>query len=223
MNIQPKLTSLGLWADFERRCLRLVREALATLTIESPSTVEIDLNRNLHSAITSAASKTTEYGPYFPAAMLDARNLPSASDPARSEREFKMPDISWAYVDTLADEGDDINKSFVVECKRLTMPSAVYGRRYVRDGIDRFINSSHSYAKGMPSGAMVGYVQTILINDAIISVDTVTTTDTIPHLVLQQRDAEQSAEFSHILTRPTPQPTLRLIHLWGRVGPLSTT
>ena len=220
MNGQPKLTTLYLWDEFERRCLHLLREALVTLAAEPDDTREIDLNRKLYFAITSVARQMTEWGPFFPSPILESRSLPAAADVERAERESKMPDIYWAYTNNLPNDDDDANKKFVVECKRLTDPDDVYGRRYVRHGIDRFVNVNHNYSKGMPSGAMVGYLQKVLVDDAIISVDTVTTQDSIPPLVLHKRQDERCAELAHTLTRPTPEPPLRLTHIWGRIGPV---
>ena len=219
MSGPPKLTSLALWDKFERRCLQLLKEAMQALACEPADMSEIDLNRKLYWAITKAARQITEYGPFFPGVVLDGRNLPAASDGARAAREFKIPDLYWVYVDALANDFEEINKRFVVECKRLTDPSSTYGGRYVHDGIDRFKNVSHNYSKGMPSGAMVGYLQVVLVDDAFLSVDAVVRADAIPPLDIQNRDGERSLELAHTLMRPASEPPIRLTHVWGRVGP----
>ena len=61
MSGQPKLTTLGLWAEFERRCLHLLREALVALAAEPDDMVEIDLNRRLFFEITRVARQMTEW------------------------------------------------------------------------------------------------------------------------------------------------------------------
>ena len=118
-----------------------------------------------------------------------------------------------------ANDPDDAAKQFVVECKRLTKPWAVYTREYVKSGIARFISAGHGYGKGMPSGAMVGYLQEIALNDALNRVNAVAVSDSIPPLFLQGRDAETSAELAHDLVRPYPEAPFHLMHLWARVGP----
>ena len=131
----------------------------------------------------------------------------------------KIPDFYWAYIDPLVDDPDDASKQFVVECKRLTNPSVHYMREYVDSGIARFINLGHGYGMGMKSGAIAGYLQDVLLDDALVRVNDVVQGNAIPSLVQTHRRGERGAEFEHIVVRSFPESPFRLIHIWGRIGP----
>ena len=219
MSLQPRLSSTDLWGDHERICMELLRQALATLADQSPDENENDLNRCLYRAIIRASHQAAQSGEHLPPVVPEGRNPPAASDSERAEREFKIPDFYWAYIDPLADNPDDACKQFVVECKRLTNLGAAYMREYVKSGIARFIRVGHGYGKGMKSGAMVGYLQEVLLNDALAGVNAVAVGDSIQPLVIRNRNGETDAELDHDLVRPFPVSPFRLIHIWGRIGP----
>ena len=219
MSRQPQLSSIDLWSDHERLCTLLLREALTKLANQSPCENENDLNRYLYRAIICVSQRAVQRGEHLPPVVPEGRNPPAASDSERAEREFKIPDFYWAYIDPLANDPNDAAKQFVVECKRLTEPRAEYTREYVKSGISRFIGLGHGYGKGMESGAMIGYLQKVFVDDALARVSTVAQSNSIPPLVLRERDGETSAEFDHDLVRPFPTSPFHLIHIWGRIGP----
>ena len=219
MSHQPQLSSIDLWSDHERLCISLLQQALRTLTDRSPDENEDDLNRCLYRAIIRASYEAERRGEHVPVVVPEGRNPPVSSDVERAEREFKIPDFYWAYIDPLTNDPDDASKQFVVECKRLTEPRTVYMREYVKSGIARFITVGHGYGKGVKSGAMVGYLQEVFVDDALTRVNAVVGSDSIPPLVLRKRDGEKDAEIDHDLTRPFPKTPFHLIHMWGRIGP----
>ena len=219
MSRQPQLSSIDLWSDFERLCLLLLREALTALANRDSSENENDLNRHLYFAITHASQQAMRQGEYPPSVVPEGHSPPVASDSERAEREFKIPDFYWAYIDPHANDPYDASKQFVVECKRLAKPYGSYAHEYVKSGIARFIDVGHSYAKGMKSGAMAGYLQEVLVDDALASVNAVAASDSIPPLAMRGRNGEVSAEFDHDLNRSFPESPFRLIHMWARIGP----
>ena len=219
MNRQPRLSSIDLWGDHERLCTELLRLALESLADQSPDTNENDLNRALYRAIIRLSHKAAHGGEYIPPVVPEGRNPPASTDLERAKREFKIPDFYWAYIDPLVDDPDDASKQFVVECKRLTNPSAHYVREYVDSGIARFINLGHGYGMGMKSGAIAGYLQDVLLDDALVRVNDVVQGNAIPSLVQTHRRGETGAEFEHIVVRAFPESPFRLIHIWGRIGP----
>lgn len=218
MSSQPRLSALSLWRNHERMCLKLLKEALATLADEPKDKNEVDLNRSLFVAIIRASYEAARRGEHIPLVTYEGRNPPDLSDLERAEREFKVPDFYWGYIDPHAADPSEAAKYFVVECKRLTEPRAWYTREYVKSGIVRFVSVSHGYGKGVTSGAMVGYLQQIYIDDALARVDSVAQSNTIPPLVLQEREGESGAELYHDLTRSFPVSPFRLIHIWSRIG-----
>lgn len=219
MSHQPQLSSIDLWSDHERICKELLWKALATLDDKPVDADEIVLNRHLYRAIIRVSYWATKSGEHIPPVVPEGRNPPAASDQERTEREFKIPDFYWAYIDPLADDPNDASKQFVVECKRLTNPIARYTREYVKSGIARFINVGHGYGKGMKSGAMVGYLQEVLLDEALSEVNSVTNGESITALTVSNRSGEAGAEFQHDVVRPIPMSPFHLTHLWARIGP----
>ena len=219
MSQSPRLSSIDLWGDHQRNCLRVLREALASLAGQSADAHENDLNRCLFRAINRVAYYAIQGGEDIPPVVYEGRNPPSPSDRERAEREFKIPDFYWAYYDSLASNPDESYKQFVVECKRLTQPVAHYAREYMQSGIARFINVEHGYGKDVPSGAMVGYLQKVSIDDALAGVNGVVVAKLIPALAFRNRDGERGSVLAHRINRPIPISPFILTHVWSRIGP----
>ena len=220
MSEGPRLSSLDLWAWHEHRFVGLLREALALLAGDPGGEVEVDLNRSLYQAIVRVShASVVASGEPLPVVVPEGRNPPAATDRERAEREFKIPDFYWAYVDDLAADPDTAAKQFVVECKRLTTASKnwVYTEEYVKSGIARFISRGHGYGMGVASGAMVGYVQQIGLDDALGEVNAYASADSIPPLRLSARSEDDNAELDHEFARSFPESPFRLLHLWVRV------
>ena len=224
MNHRPRLWALDLWSQHEALCLGLLRQALKD--VASQASVEHDedtLNRELYRAIIRSSQSVAQRGEHLPVVVPEGRNPPVSSDQERAEREFKIPDFYWAYIDPHASDPNDAAKQFVVECKRLTRPPADYTREYVKSGIARFINVGHGYAKGVASGAMVGYLQHVVLDDAIHRINGIAEAEAIPPLNRGRRVNETRAEFDHDVTRPFPVSPFRLAHIWARMGAGSST
>jgi hypothetical protein len=219
MRERPRLTSLDLWTAHERRCLQLLRDALALVAREGDGNAETDLNRRLYRAIVRVSHTAARSGDPPPVVVPEGRNPPYFSDRERAEREFKIPDFYWAYIDDLVVDPDAAAKQFVVECKRLTLASKSwnYTAEYVRSGVARFISLGHGYGMGMPSGAMVGYLQKIALNTALDEVNAYARTEKIAPLVIGSRSGDDSAELDHHVTRPYAESPFHLLHFWVRV------
>ena len=219
MSSQPRLSSINLWSSHERIFTNLLRQALSALADEATDKNEIELNRCLYRAIIHASYEAERRGEHIPAVVLDGRNPPDSSDLERAERESKIPDLIWGYIDPHADDPNDAAKHFVVECKRLTEPPARYAREYVVSGIARFVRVSHGYGKGMASGAMIGYLQEVYLDDALARVNAVAQRNSAPPLFLRAREGEEMAELDHYLIRSFHVSPFHLTHIWGRIGP----
>ena len=219
MNQRPLLSSIDLWDDHEQLCKRLLRDALVELANSPVDADENSLNRLLYGAIIRVSHRASQSGDHIPPVVPEGKNPPAASDQERAEREFKIPDFYWSFIDPLASDPNDASKQFVVECKRLTNPTARYAREYVRSGIARFISFGHGYGKGMRSGAMVGYVQGIPFEEALERVKGEINRDSIQALATIRRHGEIDAEFGHQVTRPFPVSPFHITHVWTRIGP----
>ena len=100
----------------------------------------------------------------------------------------------------------------------MTEPRSHYTREYVKSGIMRFIHEGHGYAKGVASGAMVGYMQRVVLEDALARINGVADREFIQPLALKMRDGEATAEFDQDLVRPFPESPFHLTHIWTRMG-----
>jgi len=220
MSNRPRLTSRDLWADHERRCLDLLRRALAVLAQDGAGEGETELNRSLYRAIVRVSHATAAAGSPPPVVVPEGRNPPAPSDRERAAREFKVPDFYWAYIDDLVANPDEAARQFVVECKRLTSASKDwnYSEEYVSSGIARFIDRGHGYGMGVTSGAMVGYLQKIAVDRALAEINAYAGGRSIPPLAVSTRSGDERAELDHHLTRSYAESPFHLKHLWMRVA-----
>ena len=224
--MKHNLKSLGdkLWSDYEAHCQRLLREALREVSQRATWDQDEDsLNRQLYKAIIRASHAAVQRDYHVPAVVYEGRNPPAYADEERAKREFKRPDFYWAYIDQYASDPNDAAKQFVVECKRLTRRRAHYSKEYVESGVCRFITKEHGYAMGMPSGAMVAYLQDIHLDDALERVNLIAVREVFSTLVLIRRRGEKSAELEQTVDRPFAVSPFHLIHIWSRMGGRSPT
>lgn len=130
----------------------------------------------------------------------------------------RIPDFYWAFIYHLAIDSIAAARQFVVECKRLTLPSKnwMYTEQYVQAGISRFVTVEHAYGKEVPSGAMVGYLQVIALDQAMSEVNSCAVAEKLAPLHLSDRGTKRRAELDHQLERGFPDSPFRLIHLWIR-------
>lgn len=197
----------------------LLRRALSQIGVNSAEKTEPELNRDLYREIVRASHDAAKRGEEPPVVVPEGRNPPVGSDREQTIREFKIPDFYWAYIDHMTEDPSMAARQFVVECKRLTERSAnwIFTREYVRSGIARFISNSHGYGKETPSGAMVGYLQCISLDEALREVNDIARLDSIPTLNIQARDNEVSADLDHDIVRTFPESPFHLTHVWVRV------
>ncbi len=71
----------------------------------------------------------------------------------------------------------------------------------------------------MKSGAMVGYLQDLFLDDALAGVIRVATGDSIAAVVVSNRNGETGAELAHHVTRPIPVSPFHLTQVWDRIDP----
>lgn len=218
MHNRVSLSSINLWEHHQELCLSMLREALQELANGDELAHEDDLNRELYFAINRVSHRLSQQGIYVPSVIYEGRNPPVRVHSTRTAREYKRPDFYWAYTDPYAADPNDTFRHFVVECKRLTEPLSAYSKEYVDSGITRFITLNHSYAWGVKSGAMVGYLQGVLIDETLTKTNDAAASSSVPSLSEKSRNDEAFAEFENNLHRLFPESPFRLIHIWARVG-----
>lgn len=215
MTDRPSLMSVDLWELHERRCMQLLHEALILLDDGPADEGECDLNRRLYRSIIAAHTRAARDGAeQLPVVVPEGRNPPVESDTERATREHKIPDFYWAYVDHFAEPG--AARQFVVECKRLTAATKNwdYTVQYIHAGVLRFITEGHGYGKGTPSGAMIGYVQNMGVDEALSQVNGHATANGLSALNIRDRSADAVIELDHQLDRPFPDTPFLLMHIW---------
>jgi hypothetical protein len=213
----PPLHSRGLWITRETKCLSIIAEALKRLrdTPNLPKT-EVELNRHFYFCLLEASRALYPEEEIAPEA--ECNNQPDPDDEARAKRELKRPDFQWVYLDRYEDSARHSSKQFVVECKRLgkaVRADWVFNVNYVHDGIVRFKDPEWAYAKRFPSGAMVGYWQSMEAHDLLTEVNAEASKKSLPDLsVVGGWQAGDIVRHDHTFERTFEVSPFHLHHLW---------
>lgn len=213
----PLLGSLHLWAERETMCLKTLERALVLLQLikHLPET-EVELNRQLYGFLLTANRELYPENDIPPT--MECNNQPDLDDEVRTARELKRPDFQWIFVDRYESDPHRSSKQFVVECKRLGNPpraSWVLNLNYANNGIARFRDPKWAYAQRFPSGAMVGYWQSMEANDVLTEVNDESHKHSLPDLILQGAwNLGALSVLEHTFTRQFEVSPFRLRHLW---------
>ncbi len=219
---QPRISAGQVWRNHERRVLRIFEGALELLRAEDNLDVCEDLlNRKLYFCVLKANAKQYRLGKGFDwLPLFDGKNQPDANDKERATREHKRPDFQWGFVDHTEPNPERQGKHYIIECKRLGTPVSkawVFNRNYVQQGILRFVCAEHGYGKSVSSGAIVGYIRSMLSADILSDVNVHATQARLPSITLS-RDGWVDGGVSQLeqeLDRPKVPPTpFSLRHLW---------
>jgi hypothetical protein len=108
---------------------------------------------------------------------------------------------------------------YTIECKRLgtRVGRWVLNVNYVKKGVLRFITEEHGYGKATPSGAMIGYVQSMELDDVLGEVNAASKRSSLPPIVRADVAWQENAvtRLGHKLTRPSSLLSpFDLHHLW---------
>ncbi len=213
----PPLHSGHLWAVREAKCLAIIALALKKLR-EVPvlPESEIELNRHFYFCLLEASRELypeDEVGP-----VPECNNQPDPDDDSRAKRELKRPDFQWVYLDRYEASARHSSKQFVVECKRLGKPVRsdwVLNVNYVQHGIMRFRLAEWAYAKRFPTGAMVGYWQSMEPHHVLSEVNQEGSNNTLPALVLDGAWSPGGvSRCGHTFDRPFEVSPFCLNHFW---------
>lgn len=213
----PTLRPRNSWAEHQAMFIAILKRALILLReIHDLPEAEIDLNRELYWCLRKAS---VELYPKNEVAPLDeCKNQPDPDDQARAEREKKMPDFQWIYLDRYERDPLRNRREFVVECKRLGTPlraSWKFNPNYTNHGIARFREPQWSYAKGQASGAMVGYWQSMEGNDILQEINQESNQNSLSNLVpVSDWNLGDITHLEHTLDRPFKISPFKLYHFW---------
>ena len=213
----PALHSCGLWATREAKCLATIAHALKRLrdTPDLPES-EVELNRHLYFCLLEASRELYPEDEIAPVA--ECNNQPDPDDEARARRELKRPDFQWIYLDRYEANARHSSKQFVVECKRLgkaVRADWVLNVNYAHHGIVRFKAPEWAYAKRVPSGAMIGYLQDMDASDVLSQVNEETRRNSLPDLTLVGKWIPGGlSRCEHTFERTFEMSPFKLHHLW---------
>jgi hypothetical protein len=213
----PHLLSQNFWKKHQDRCLLTVERALVLLrqTGNLPES-EVDLNRLLHFCLLRASRELYPENEIAPS--TECNNQPDPDDETRVKREQKRPDFQWIFLDRYEPDPLRSSRQFVVECKRLGMATRadwILNKNYTNHGIGRFRETEWAYAKGVSSGAIVGYWQSMEADDVLTEVHEESRAKSFPDMVLESAwKPGDVSRLQHDFERSFQGSPFRLHHLW---------
>jgi hypothetical protein len=213
----PQIRSTGLWQTREAKCLSIIGRALQLLRQQPSFPVsEIELNRQFYFCLLAASRELYPDDEIAP--VTECSNQPDPDDEARAKRELKRPDFQWIYLDRYQSNPLRSSRQFVVECKRLgtaPRPDWILNLNYINHGIARFRDPDWAYAKLAPSGAMIGYWQSMQPDQLLTAVNAECGHMSFPNLDLVGVWAiGGTSHFQHAFDRPFEVSPFRLQHFW---------
>lgn len=228
---QPRISQLNSWERHTKNVneaiikgLRLLRSPYYQDRLQAqikedahPERIEDHLNRILCFCLRVANKELRACGQ---SPKWEARGQPDPDDIQRPEREKKIPDFQWGYLDLQEENPERGDRIYFIECKRLGEPSSSSHKlniEYVTNGICRFISVEHGYGQGENSGAMIGYVESMYFADILQEVnDKITSLDEgIPVLSVDGTWEEKDTNYlEHEFERPFPKSPFQLHHFW---------
>jgi hypothetical protein len=213
----PSLKSRNLWGKRKAKCLAILERALLLLRFEtSLPEAEVGLNRLLYFCLLRATSELYPNDDIAP--VSECNNQPDIDDEVRATREQKRPDFQWIFRDKYEADPNHSSKQFVVECKRLGKPTRVdwiLNRNYVNHGVCRFHDRQWAYAQRFPSGAMVGYWQSMEADEILAEVTDELRKNSLPDLVRKGNwNTCALSQLEHSFERSFNISPFQLRHLW---------
>jgi hypothetical protein len=218
---QLSILALPLWETHVRTVLGIVNEALERLARHPHlPNEEPELNylfggyvREVNFERLRSGAGGIIWDPEY-----DAPPGPHGPGPQQSY-QTKRPDLTWKLTDSQALTTEDSQKHYVVECKRLSTPSASgwdFILHYYTDGVLRFFQVGHSYGRNADCGVMVGYVQNMTLDAILASVNAHIAADTASSLPPIQGTLMNGglSDLAHVFTRPIKSSPFTLRHRW---------
>jgi hypothetical protein len=148
--------------------------------------------------------------------MYEARNSPSPETRGTSS-ENKIPDFQCGYIDHQEPDPLLSGMFFVIECKRLGYPTRSgwrFNRKYILEGVVRFVHTDWRYGKNVGDGAMVGYIESMTVETLITRANKLAISLDLPPLNLAAPDETPLHGLSHELSRDFRITPFKLWHLW---------
>jgi hypothetical protein len=204
------------WESWEKSVLEIFSMALLELISEKTLPEKEDgLNRMLSVIVRKckrewciANNRELQGHPIY-----HACGQPSSKHRIKQPKENKIPEFTWGFTDYL----EEVERDYIVECKRLCQDKYHYCKEYVTSGIKRFVEKEWSYGYGCKSGLMIGYIQEMEFEDILYWVNYYARKHSFAPLTLEgQWQTEDISRLENILDRPrVPVSPFKLVHLWA--------
>ena len=145
-----------------------------------------------------------------------------AGSESKSDPALKVPDgitdIPLFHF-AIYQRDQDHSPHMIVECKRIAGNDAGLCRKYVVEGMDRFIDGK--YGARHRAGFMVGYVQAGTAAESVDRVNTYLTKNTRVKDCLSDLPQPEAWESNHL--RASPMPEIHLRHAFLKTAPAPAT
>jgi hypothetical protein len=242
---RPSISSLNSWDKHAEKVIDVLVEALLLFYTEEGVNklteefsiaddwreIEVKLNTALFFFLCKAnrnlqqKKKTGENRGLNSFPEYEPQNSPNPNDRTIEsiKRQGKKPDITWGYADfTPSDDINDSykgNRKFAIECKRLGTPSSksnILNKKYITEGIKRFVTDEHCYGENESSGAMVGYIEDMefdtIFNEVNQNIETQLSIEKLAKLTDWQE--KSTTQLHHSFERPFQISPFKLHHFW---------
>ncbi len=212
----PRLRTLRLLARREERFLSIIERALQMLRDEKNlPEAECDLNRRFYFQLLNASRELFPADPVAP--VSECNNQPDPDDQTRAAREQKRPDFQWLYLDKYEPDPKRSSRQFTLECKRLGAPHRadwVLNVNYVTNGICRFRDPAWAYGQRFSRGAMVGYWQSMELEEILNEVNDEASRNALPEIAPAGATIPNGYRAEHIFDRAFSASPFCLHHIW---------
>lgn len=155
---RPSLYSINVWTRWEHGILQILSEALPRLCdYVEQDYVEDDITTELYKLIRDITFRNHQitFGTIIPQAQNQPSNELGKQENKTSLR--KRPDLQWVFNDEYASTPERTQRCFVIECKCLS--KSVEEKKYVENGVSRFVLKEWEYGKNEESAIMIGYMK----------------------------------------------------------------
>ncbi|MEN6370905.1 MAG: hypothetical protein ABFD64_02740 [Armatimonadota bacterium] len=221
---QPNIFCKNIWIHQQKQLLELFIRALQMLEeAETLPKDEVEITKTLNRCCQTVMFSLSKEGRELVGNLIpEALNVEQYKDIAIPAKQVKKPDFQYVFQDQQAICPNDYQKSLVVECKRLGSftGSDYFNKKYVIEGICRYIDCDHSYGLSAPCGIMVGYIQNMTLENILVEVNAECAGNHISELSLfdDEHQAGIVSQLSHDFDRSFPIQHFTLHHLWADLG-----
>lgn len=214
---RPSLYSIDVWAQWERGILQILSEALPRLCeYVEQDYVEDDITTELYKLILDIKFHRNQitFGTISPQGQNHPSNALGKSENKISLR--KRPDLQWIFIDENASSPEKSQRCFAIECKCISKSGEE--KKYVENGIRRFVLDEWGYGRNEKSSIMIGYMKGGDADGRMCKVNKYSSQYTYPALMICPDENKAVCKLiQEFETREFEPKRFKLYHLWVNV------